>query len=155
MISPELLRRFPFFAPFNEATLREIAMLADQVEVEPGSLILEECGLAQALYLLLDGNVDLYYKSEEAYHPKARKELLVGEINPGEIFGISSLIEPYVLNASARATQPTHLVRIEAAGLRKLFDDNPQLGYVGMQQLVKVLSDRLIATRVQLAAAWA
>ena len=30
MISPELLRRFPFFAPFSEAQLIEIAMIAEE-----------------------------------------------------------------------------------------------------------------------------
>lgn len=155
MISPELLRRYPFFGLLNENQLYAIAMISDEVAVEAGETLFEECKPAEALYLLVEGGVDLYYKSEEEYHPKTRKEFLVGEINPGEIFSLSAMIEPYVLSASARASKASNLIRIDAAELRKLCQEDPQMGYVVMQQIAKALMERLVYTRVQLAAAWA
>ena len=155
MISPELLRRYPFFGPFNDAQLKEIAMLADEISVKEGEEIFEECNSADNLYLLLAGNVDLYYKSEEEYHPKASKEFSVGEINAGEIFAVSSLINPYVLNATARAAKPCKLVKFDAVGLRDLFEKDPKMGYIAMHQVTKSIMERLAYTRVQLAAAWA
>jgi CRP/FNR family cyclic AMP-dependent transcriptional regulator len=155
MISPELLRRFAFFGLIGEQDLYQIAMIAEEVTADTGTVLFEECQPAEALYLLLEGSIDLYQKSEEEYHPKGRKEFLVGEINPGEIFSISSLLEPYVLNASARASKPSGFLIFEAAALRRLGDQNPQLGYVLMRQVAKALMERLAYTRVQLAAAWA
>jgi len=155
MISPELLRRYPHFGPFNDDQLREIAMIADEITAQENEVIFEECGPADALYLLLEGSVDLSYKSQEEYHPKASKIFSVGEINPGEIFSLSSLIEPYVLNATARASRPSRMVKIEAQALRNLLNSDPSMGYVAMQQITKALLERLAYTRVQLAAAWA
>jgi CRP-like cAMP-binding protein len=155
MISPELLRRYPFFAPFTEADLREFAMIADEFTAAEGEELFEECGDADTLYLLLDGGIDLYYKSEEEFHPKDSKEFEVGVINPGEVFAISALIDPYKLNATARVSQDTKYVKIDAAKLRAFLQENPTTGYLMMQQLTKALMERLASTRVQLAAAWA
>ena len=155
MISPELLRRFSFFGLIREQDLYNIAMIAEEVTADAGTVLFEEHQPADALYLLLDGSIDLYYKSEEEYHPKARKELLVGEINPGEIFSISSMLEPYILNASARTAKPSRFIKVDAAALRRLSEENHQMGCVIMREIAKVLMERLASTRVQLAAAWA
>jgi CRP-like cAMP-binding protein len=155
MISPETLRRYPQFGPFSDDQLREIAMIAVTITAQESEVIFEECGSADALYLLLEGSVDLSYKSQEEYHPKASKVFSVGEINPGEIFALSSLIEPYVLNATARASKPSKMVKIDAKALRQLLDKDPKMGYITMQQVTKDLMERLAYTRVQLAAAWA
>lgn len=155
MISPELLRRYPFFGPFNDEQLREFAMLADEMNAGVGEELFQECDTANTLYLLLEGGVDLYYKSEEEYHPKDSKEFSVGEINPGEVFAISSVITPYVMNASARCSRPSKLVKFDAVALREKFDQDPHLAYITMHQVTKTIMERLAYTRVQLAAAWA
>lgn len=155
MISPELLRRYPFFGPFNEAQLREIAMIADEFEAEAGAQIFDEQQPAEALYLLLEGSVELTYKSEEEYHPKTRKVFPVGDINPGELFGVSALIDPYKYTTAARATANSRIVKIDAAGLRALVAADAQIGYELMRQVARVIAERLAYTRVQLAAAWA
>jgi CRP-like cAMP-binding protein len=155
MISPELLRRFPFFAPFTEEQLKEFALISEECSSLDGDLIFVERHTAEKLCLLLEGGIDLIYTSEEAYHPKTKKEFLVGEINPGDIFGISSLAYPYILNATARVSRSAKYIEIDAAALRKLLDDDPSMGYFAMQQVTKVLIERLAYTRVQLAAAWA
>lgn len=155
MISPEKLKRIPFFSPFKSEYLARIAMIADEIEIAKDEVLFEECQPANYFYLLLDGNVDLYYKTEENYPQKIRKEFRVGEINPGEILTFSSLIEPYILNASGKASMDSLAIKIDANELRKLFETEPYLGYQAMQQLTKAIMESLAYTRVQLAAAWA
>ena len=155
MISHEILKRYQFFGPFNDSELKTIAKIANQVSVDKGATLFEECEPADTLFLLLEGGVEFFYKSEEEFHPKTSKEFSVGEINPGEVFAISSMIEPYVLNATARTTQPTKLIKIDAKMMRGLFEEDPHMGYVAMQQVTKTIMERLADTRVQLAAAWA
>lgn len=154
MVSPELLRRYPQFAEFTEERLRTIAMISDEAEAAPHEVFFEECSPAANLYLLIEGVVDLYFTTQEEYHPDTRKEFPVGEINPGEFFGISSLIEPYVLNASARAAQVCRYVKIDAGALRETMRQDPDLGFVMMKRVAAALMERLAYTRVQLAAAW-
>ena len=155
MISSELLKRYPFFGPFNDSQLRAIAKIAEEASVKAGAQIFEECQPADTFYVLVEGAVELYYKSEEEFHPKTSKEFSVGEINPGEVFAFSSLIEPYVLNATGRAIKDCRVIMIDAKALRGLFEEDPRMGYLALHQLTKALMERLAYTRVQLAAAWA
>jgi CRP/FNR family transcriptional activator FtrB len=155
MVSPELLRRYPFFGPFNDEELKSIAKIADEETVEAGTELFEECEPANFLFLLLEGSVELFYKSEEEFHPKTSREFSVGDINPGEIFAISSVINPYVLNATARSTRPSSYIKIDAKEFRTMLDENPKMGYIAMHQVTKAIMERLAFTRVQLAAAWA
>lgn len=155
MVSPELLRRHPLFAPFNVEQLRRLAMIADENSAEVGEILFHECDPAQNLYLLLEGEIDLFYTSQQEFHPTTSKEFLVGEVNPGEVFSISAMIPPYVLNASARATKPSRYVIINGEALRKLMDEDSLFGYAMMVEVTRVVMERLAYTRVQLAAAWA
>jgi CRP-like cAMP-binding protein len=153
MISPETLRRYPFFAPLDFEQIKAIAIISDHVEFHKGEQIFEECGVADSLYLITEGLVDLYYRSaSEGDRPP--KLLNAGEVSPGEFLGFSSLIEPYSLNATAKASQNTKAIKIDAVALRQLCDKDPLIGYRVMTQLAKNAIERLIAARVQLAAAW-
>ncbi len=155
MISPELLRRYPFFGPLNEKQRKAIAMVADEIQMKVKQVIFEECQAADALYLLIEGDIDLTYKSEEEFYPKKTKVFSVGEINPQEVFAISALIEPYEYNATATVTKDGRAIKIDAKALRELIEQDIQLGYILMHQIAKTAMERLAYTRVQLAAAWA
>jgi CRP-like cAMP-binding protein len=155
MISPELLRRYPFFSAFSEPQLKAFSMIAEEERVSKGTVICEEGHTAKAFYLLIDGNVSLFYKSEEEFRPQTRRDFLVGEINPGEIFAISTLIEPYKYTATVKAEKDCHLVRFDSAGINELIAKDPQIYCMLMREVAKAAMERLAYARIQLAAAWA
>lgn len=155
MISPELLRRYPFFGFLNDQQLKAVAMIAEEETVGQGTVVVREGDKAMALYFLMTGGLDLFYTVSEEFKPATAKEFFIEEINPGEIFGISALIEPHVLSASARTSADSQLIRIENEGLLDLFEQDKELAYAFMRQIAKTAMTRLYATRVQLAAAWA
>ena len=153
MVSPELLRRYPFFANLNNAQMRALAMIADESSYDAGTSILREGEQAGWFFLLIDGSIDLTYKSEEDYHPKTTKVFQVGEVNPGEVFGISALIEPYQYNATATASVHSQVIRFDANALRTLLDLDSSLACAIIRQIAKAAMERLNYTRIQLAAA--
>jgi CRP-like cAMP-binding protein len=155
MISPELLRNYPFFRSLDDAQLRAIAIITKEETVDTGVTLFHEGEPAQALYFLKDGCVDLYYQISEAAPSDLRKGISVGEINPGEPFSISALIEPYILSATARVSKPSHIIKIEAEALRDLFAKDQKLAYLLTYQAAKAVIERLHTTRIQLAAVWA
>jgi CRP-like cAMP-binding protein len=155
MVSPEILRRYPFFGTMSDAQTKAIAMIAEEETIGKGIVICEEGQPAKAFYLLLSGGVSLYYKSEEEFHPSSRKDFLVGEINPGEVFAISVLVEPYKYTATVKAEQDSLVVRFDSEGLKKLIENDPKLYCVLMREIAKAAMERLAFARVQLAAAWA
>ena len=154
MISPELLRRYPFFGTLDDAQIKFIAMLSEEVEYPKNADIFQEGEEATCLYLLIDGCIDLYCKSEEEFRPQTRKEFPVGEINPGEIFGISSLIESSKMTATARVCRDSRLIKVDAVALRNQLGKDPVLGYKVMMQITKTALSRMAGLRIQLAAAW-
>ncbi len=154
MVSPELLRRFPFFGSFDDDQLIKIAMISEEVTLPEGTVLFEECGQANALYLLFNGAVDLTYKSKEEFRAEPEKVFPAGGINPEEVFGISSLIEPFEYNATASVSVDSRVIVMNAPKLRELMNEYPALGTSILRQIAKTIMERLTYTRIQLAAAW-
>jgi CRP/FNR family cyclic AMP-dependent transcriptional regulator len=155
MISPELLRRYPFFSFLDDNHLKAVAMIAEEENHPGGTDILKSGDPANALYLLMKGSVDLFYVVQEEFHPSSKKEFLMGEVNPEEPFGISALIEPYQYTASARAPVPVSVIKIDGIALRELMERDEKLSCGFLRQITKATMARLANTRTLLAAAWA
>ncbi len=149
MISPELLRRYPFFSCLNDAQQREIATSAEEIVCERGTTLFEEGQPVQSLHFLLEGSVDLYYAAGDGPHD----QFLICEIGPGEPFGISALIAPYTLTATARVAAPSRILKIDATRLRALCETDSRIGHALMRQVAQVAMERLHYTRLQLATA--
>jgi len=155
MISPEILRRYPFFGSLTDAQIRALAMIAEEQAFSKGVVLCEEGKPADAFYLLVDGSISLYYLSEDEFHPKTRKEFLVGEINPGEVFAISAFIEPYIYTTTVRVDKTSRVIKFDSTALYELIKNDPRLNCILMQKIAKAMMERLTFVRVQLAAAWA
>jgi CRP/FNR family transcriptional regulator, cyclic AMP receptor protein len=153
MVSPELLRRYPFFAFLDDARLRAVAMITEEVVAEPEEVLFREGTPADALYFLIDGGVELHYVVKDARSGAVQRDFLVGHVNPGEVLAISALIEPYTLTTDARTTTACRLLRIEAAGLRALCELDTYLAHGMMRAAARAAMERLGHTRVELVAA--
>lgn len=154
MISPELLRRFPFFANLTEQQLASLAMIGEEVEFPAGQLVVEECQETDALYLLTEGTADIFFTIHDD-KTNTTRHFTVGEITAGDPFGISALLEPYEHSSSVKAQTDCRAIKLDAVQLRELVEQDPALAKVLLKQIVKAALDRLNNTRIQLAAAWA
>ena len=152
MISLELLQRFPFFSFMNNKELKAIAMIAQELQLQPGDILFETNTPADALYFLIQGNLPYYILVTSERIPDYRQEYFVGYLNPEEIFGISALIEPYSYTATLRADKPCRVIKIEAPALRALCEIDPQLSIGLMKAVARAAMERLSMTRFQLAA---
>ncbi len=150
MVSLELLRRNPFFALLTDDQLKAIAMIAEEKIYPKEALLVKENTPATKLILLLEGDVDLVYSGGGE---GAISNALVGSIAPGEMLGVSSLIEPYVYISSARATVPAKVVEIDGPAVRALMQVDKLLGYALMRNVAAAVLERLKYTQVELAAA--
>jgi CRP/FNR family cyclic AMP-dependent transcriptional regulator len=150
MVSTELLRRYPFFALLTDEQLKALAIIAEEKTYPKDTLLLKENTAANKLILLIEGDVDLIYSGGSE---GAISNALVGSIAPGEMLGVSSIIEPYIYISSARATMPVKVVEIDGAAVRALMQVDKILGYVLMRNVAAAVLERLKYTEVELAAA--
>lgn len=151
MVSQELLLGCPFFALFDENQRMALARITDEIRCKARTTFFEAGEPADALYLLLDGSVDLYFVTLT----DTNKELLIGELGPGEPFAISALIPPHVLMHTVRAARDCHVLKIDAAQLRALCEQDARLGYLLLLRITEAAMERLHFTRGQLATAQA
>lgn len=150
MVSVETLHRYQFFNHLTQDQLRAVAMISEIESYPKGYIIAREDTIATKLYLLLEGDLDLVYSGggEDAI-----VNALVGSISPGEVFGVSSLIEPYQFISSVRAAMPIRVITIDSIALRALAEIDPKLGYGLMRNISSAVLNRLKFTQMELAVA--
>jgi len=146
MVTPEIIASFPSFTTLDEHEIKALAILAEEEQYEAGAIIFHEGDPAANLYLVLEGRVEMTMNTIS----KGKRPAGVMTVGPGEVFGWSSLVEPYLLTASARCNTRVRAIAIPAPGLRALMAVSCELGFRLMQKACQIASGRLRATRVQL-----
>jgi CRP-like cAMP-binding protein len=157
MISPEVLRRYPHFAGIGDECLKSVASISEEQDFKAGEEIFQESSSFKAtariyekgeeashLYLLTEGQVDI------AFILGSGAKAVVGTLGPGDLMALSALLPPYHLTASGIARSDGKLIQIEASELRKLCEENTELGYRLMMGVAAALIGRLQDTRVEL-----
>ena len=152
MIPLELLRRFPFFSFMDDKELKAVSTIAQELRLNAGDILIESGAPADALYFLIEGHLPYYMVVTTEHVPDYRQEYFIGYINPGEIFGISALIEPYQFTAMIRADGPCRVIKIDAPALRALCEVDFHLSVGLMKAVAQAAMERLQMTRTQLVA---
>jgi CRP/FNR family cyclic AMP-dependent transcriptional regulator len=152
MVSTELLRRYPFFANLSDDQLRKIAMITEDRAIKDGETLFEGETGADLLYLLRTGGVELHYRVVDERGMETPQDLLVGVINPGEVFGISSLINPYRYTASGVVSESGAVLELDSAALRDLCQADVTMYALFLERVASTAVKRLHDTRVLLVA---
>ena len=145
MISPEILRRYPYFAAAEDEGLRALAMICEEVAVPAGTVMYREDDKADKLYILVEGEIDIQYTLGSG-------ELrTVDTIVPGELLMWSALVEPYKSTDIVTTRQNSKLIAIDAEKLRAYCAKDHQVANDLLLHLTKILATCLEGARIQLA----
>jgi CRP/FNR family transcriptional regulator, cyclic AMP receptor protein len=145
MISPEILRRYPYFAAAHEEGLHALAMMCDEVVVPAGTVMYREGDRADKLYILVEGEVDIQYT------PASGELRTVDTIVPGELLMWSALVAPYKSTDIVTTRQNSRLIAIDAERLRAYCAKDHEVANDMLLQLTKILTTSLEGARIQLA----
>lgn len=150
MVSPELLRRYPFFAGLSMEQITTLAKLADEVSVAADHYLFREGDELERFYIVREGKVALIIglmalgdRTSVAELAAKEREIVIGTVGAGEVLAWSALAPPYRATASGKTQAPCRLIGFDCAALRPLLVANPELGYLLMQKVVQVARDRL------------
>ena len=146
MISPELLRRYPFFADLSHDRLVSLSMIAQATTYEVGETVFSQDEPATHLFLLLDGRVSLFVEFDSV-----ASRASITDIEKSEVFGWSALVEPYEYTATAECARSSELISFDALELRQLMKADAQLDCLLMHRISEVLASRLRSAYVELA----
>jgi CRP-like cAMP-binding protein len=113
------LRKVPLFSALSDAELRAILSApANKIEeFEPKQVVLREMEVADAMYVVLEGMVDVSLRPSEGFG----REVVIATLRPGDFFGEQALADNTTTGrrgASVRAVTAAKLFRIERKHVR-------------------------------------
>ncbi len=147
MVPPELLHRFSLFANLHPGIYQELALASKEISLRAGEWLFTEGDDANALYLVLEGKIDL----KVTIDPKSQRRQDVSTVTEGHMMGWSALVEPYIYTLSAVAVADCKLVSLDASAVRNMMEQRPEIGYTIMKRLTQAIGARLATLRVQMA----
>lgn len=139
-----LLASNELFATLDGTETAALAEKAIGHRYVAGEEIFQENEEAYAVCLLLAGRVGLMMDVGGG------RRLTVSTVEPGEMFAWSGLVPPYHFTSTARAIEDCQVAIFRSEDLRRMFDENPRLGYQVMSQVSFLIAQRLRDTHLQL-----
>jgi CRP-like cAMP-binding protein len=139
----EVLAGHRFFKEFSPPMIAALAARGRLRQEPAGGFVVHE-GDPAGLLAIVRGKLRV-----ETYGPGragTRLETLV----PGEVFGSSWTFPPSRWVFDLVAVEDAEIVSFEGDALRQLIEEDPKLGTALLKQLVRTLTERLRAARMQL-----
>ncbi|MEW5958682.1 MAG: cyclic nucleotide-binding domain-containing protein [Chloroflexota bacterium] len=143
------LRSMQAFHNLDPLHLHKLASVAAEKKFKEGEIIYRAGDVGQAIYLIQEGEVAIEMELVD-YGP-----VRLFTVEPGQLFGWSSLFPTRRKQARARVLQPTHVIAIKASRLQDLFRQDHELERAVMDCMTEVVVDRVRGARLELAKAMA
>ena len=130
------LKDLTFFDGLNEEQLQNLSPFFIYVSYRAGQVIFKQDAMAEYLYLLCEGNVDIRYKPEDGPVMK------VAQIKPGGIFGWSAAMGNVSYTSGAKCVEDCKTLKMRGSDLQNLYRKHPDLGKLIADRLAAVISER-------------
>jgi CRP-like cAMP-binding protein len=129
----EQLSLFRDFGPGQLALLKSM-FLPDHAPT--GTVLFGQGDPANYLYLLLSGEIHLYYKPEDG------AEILIAKIKPESVVGWSAALGNPVYTSSAVCVMDCQMLRVHGRDLHLLCEQYPEIGEIILDRLATMIADR-------------
>ncbi|MEX0818032.1 MAG: cyclic nucleotide-binding domain-containing protein [Pirellulaceae bacterium] len=139
-----ILEELHFSAGLPAEVLGQLATESTFQQARAGVVLFREGAPNRNLYLISSGRLAL------EMNVPGRGAVRILTLGPGEMAGWSALLDQGKMTASAVAVQDSEVIVAAADKLRHLCETNHDFGYHLMRQMAEALSERLVATRLQL-----
>ncbi|HET6847039.1 MAG TPA: Crp/Fnr family transcriptional regulator [Anaerolineales bacterium] len=139
------LRKIPWFQELRPEHVKRLASITEIQQVKAGDVLFREGDIEDFVYVVLDGRIALDLRIPH------RGRVRFYTVEQWDIFGWSGATpEVRQRTAGASAVMETRVARMNASGMRRMCEEDHDLGYQVMKRLVKVVAGRLLVTRIQL-----
>jgi len=159
MISPEMIRRYPFFAGLSTEQIEIIAKEGEEMEVPEGHVFHRGNDALHRFYIVVSGEIGIFVErtargvkhgiADQLTGHIQTEDVVISYVRPGEIFGWSSLLPPYSATAGSKTMTDSKVIAFNTDELLRVFETNCQFGYVMAQKLAQVIHTRLQDRRAE------
>jgi len=119
---------------------------ADVVDYKEGDTVYYHGKRAQHMYVVLTGEVSLRLPG------KGGISIPIDEATPGIMFGNCECFDIHTYSTTAQCTRDSRLMKIEAAVLRHLMEEDLLMGYVMQRRISEIYFKRYLDTMKKLQA---
>ena len=140
----ELVRAIPAFASADAGVFAKLESIATIMFYPQGTMLFHEGDQHDHLYFVASGTITLEMVTEQC----GTKPILT--LGAGDLMAWSSLLGDGRMTASALVSEDSRLIAFPSADLRALCERDHDVGYVVMSGVARLMSRRLLATRLQL-----
>lgn len=129
----EILAQVPLFAPMKRRELNNISEMAEELLYEPGEMIITEGERDGRLFVILEGEVEVFKGQGLA------DRRLLRRLGPGAYFGEMAVLGDAVRTASVQAVNQARLLCLKDFDLRQAMERHP---YIAIE-LLQMMSRRM------------
>jgi signal transduction histidine kinase len=133
------VRRVPLFADLSEEDLERLYQMAKTVSIRAGELVFEEGSPGDALYVVLDGELEVSKR-------QSGQDVVLAVRRAGEFIGEMSLLEQAPRSASVRTLRESRLLMISQAAFETLLSCSPSAHLT----MLRTVTSRLRSTESML-----
>jgi CRP/FNR family cyclic AMP-dependent transcriptional regulator len=135
VVSTSVLKSVPMFAAFGEDQLRALAPAVMRRDAPRGSVIMAEGDRVDSLYIVVSGRLKVMMGEADG------KEMILGILGPGEIFGEMGLIDDGPRSASVIAIEPCELLVVTKRLFKKCLVENSEVAMAVLRVVVRRLRE--------------
>jgi CRP/FNR family cyclic AMP-dependent transcriptional regulator len=139
MVSVDQLANVALFEDLSSEQLEQIAKLSTEKAVTRGDTLFRESDPARYLYILLEGEISL-----QVQLTSRNQQVTVGAIDQEmQTFGWSGVIPPHFFTATAQVIRDSRVIEIDGQALLVVLEEDPEVGFYVMQNVARLISNRL------------
>jgi len=131
------------FQHLSPAELDPVLAAAAVIARRPGELILSEGTPGDGLYIVLEGEIEVFLPERAAGGARRPTRVRLNRLGPGRCLGEYALIDDQPSSASAAALTPARLCFLPKAEFRRLVERHDRVGRVVYANLLRYLVSRL------------
>lgn len=144
-----VIKNSQLFWNLSDKQIDKLVDICEEKKYDAGLHVSTEGEPAQYLYIVESGKVVL--EMEIRIGSRTRRQVVIDVLNKNQVFGWPSLSETPVNNATATATENSILLLLDGKHIRKLCDEDAELGYKVTREMVNLVSNQLSNTKRTLA----
>lgn len=160
MISPEVIRRYPFFAGLTNEQIVKLADAAEEITLEAGTVLFKEGDLIDKFYILEGGEAEVFIEipDEDIKQPVSSqltgetlhtREVSITTIEVGGAFAWSGLIPPHNATAGVKIIRPSKVISFDCNKLLQEFEKDCEFAYQLTLRIAQVIRERMRALRIE------
>jgi CRP-like cAMP-binding protein len=159
MISPQLMRRYPFFSGLTHDQIYNLSTRGNEASFAAGQTFFREGEKLDKLYFVIEGTINIVVSvtdqnerhgtADQILGTLTTEDITVSTIGPGDIFAWSAMIRPHIATAGAISATSCRVIAFNSEELFDMFQDDCTFGYLMLEKVAGVIRRRLRDMHIQ------